>query len=193
MPSLVARVTAEHPELDCLINNAGVQRPLELSKDPPADMLARADGEIDINIRGPLLLSPLLLPHLETRPRGSIVNVSSVLGFVPLFITNPVYDGTKAWLHSWSMNLRTQLARAEHQKHINVVEIAPPMVATDLHRERADPDDDNKDKNPDSMTVDEFLDEVTRKRERGDDIITAGAGNALVDRWYGAFAEKYPG
>ena len=44
---------------------------------------------------------------------------------------DPVYNGTKAWVHFWSMNLRAQLKDTK----IKVIEIAPPTVATDLHRE----------------------------------------------------------
>ncbi|KJZ72683.1 hypothetical protein HIM_07875 [Hirsutella minnesotensis 3608] len=94
--------------------------------------------------------------------------------FVPLSIINPVYNGTKAWLHSWSMNLRTQLANA--RSSVAVVEIAPPMVSRDLHLEREDPGDNKKEKNPNGMTVDAFMKEVSEKMGLGDDMITAGMG-----------------
>ncbi len=193
MPLFVQHLTTEHPDLDCLINNAGVQRPLDVANDDAADFLSRADAEININIRGPLHLALLLLPHLRTRPRATIVNVSSVLGFVPFSIINPVYNGTKAWLHFWSMNLRTQLANSPELRHVRVVEIAPPMVATDLHREREDPDDNKKHKNENTLTVEEFMDEVQRKWEAGEEMITAGPGNAIVGKWHDAFSERYPG
>lgn len=53
IPAFVDKITKEYPELDCLVNNAGVQRPLEVLKEDAADLLAKADQEIDINIRGP--------------------------------------------------------------------------------------------------------------------------------------------
>ncbi|KAJ6441451.1 short-chain dehydrogenase [Purpureocillium lavendulum] len=194
MPAFVRRLTAEHPDVDCLVNNAGVQRPLDVSRDAAEDFLARADAEIDINIRGPLHLALLLLPHLRARPHGAcVVNVSSVLGFVPFSVVNPVYNGTKAWLHFWSMNLRTQLARDPALRHVRVVEIAPPMVGTDLHREREDPDDNKKHNNGSALTVEEFVDEVARKWEAGEDMITAGPGNAIVGQWYDTMGGKYPG
>lgn len=58
------------------------------------------------------------------------------------------------------MNLRTQLAQAGLGERIRVVEIAPPTVATDLHREREDPDDNKKERNPDALSVEEFVEEV---------------------------------
>lgn len=185
----VRKLIAEHPELDCVVNNAGIQNPLEVDKLGPDDFLRKADQEIDVNIRGPMHLTLQLIPHFLSKPSAAIVNVSSVLGFVPLSIINPVYNGTKAWLHSWSMNLRTQLKHSA----IRVVEIAPPMVATDLHREREDPDDNKKEKDSSTMTVNEFMDEVTKKWEQGQDMITAGPGNRIVNKWHESFSNVYPG
>ncbi|RAL15378.1 putative short-chain dehydrogenases/reductase [Aspergillus homomorphus CBS 101889] len=190
-PSFIAQITSEHPDLDCLINNAGVQRPLKLLEEEPEDVLGRADQEIDINIRGPMHLTLGLLKHFKSKPDGAlIVNVSSVLGFVPFAVINPVYGGTKAWLHFWSMNFRTQLSKGGYEK-IRVVEIVPPSVATDLHRERDDPDDNKKDKNPSVLSVEEFMEEVSVKLEHGDKVIAPGMSDDIVRRWYEQYGEFY--
>jgi short-subunit dehydrogenase involved in D-alanine esterification of teichoic acids len=128
IPSFVQKVIKEHPEADCLVNDAGVQRPLDVNDFD----LRKADQEIDINIRGPIHLAIGFLEHFKIKKNATIVNVSSVLGFVPTTIINPVYNGTKAWLHFWSMNLRTQLSKDEKGKNIKVVEIAPPTVSRAL-------------------------------------------------------------
>lgn len=107
IPSFITKITTDHPDLDCLINNAGVQRPLEINKLPAYEFLSKADQEININIRGPMHLALSLLEHFRTKPRAAIINVSSVLGFVPFSIINPVYNGTKAWVHCWTTNLCT--------------------------------------------------------------------------------------
>ncbi|GKU09582.1 unnamed protein product [Fusarium langsethiae] len=187
IPAFVKKITNEHPELDCLINNAGVQRPIEVLKDD--DFLEKADQEIDINIRGPMHLALNLIPHFKEKPNALIMNVSSVLGFIPFSIINPVYNGTKAWLHFWSLNLRTQL----RDTSIRVVELAPPMVATDLHRERENPDDNKKEYSPQTLTVKEFMDEITPKFERGDETISAGMGADAIAKWFETFGEKYEG
>ncbi|KAI0475385.1 putative short-chain dehydrogenases/reductase [Xylariaceae sp. FL0804] len=189
VPDFVRRITSEHPELDCLINNAGVQRPLDVTAQDPAELLAKADQEIDINIRGPMHLAVGLLAHFRAKPHALVVNVSSVLGFVPFSVVNPCYNGTKAWLHFWSMNLRTQLK----DTNVRVVEIAPPQVETDLHRERENPDDNKKQHSPTSMSIDEFMDEVARKLEKGDEMITAGPGNKIVTKWQETMGPMYPG
>ena len=191
IPPFVEKITAEHPELDCLVNNAGVQRPLRILEEDAEEFLAKADQEIDINIRGPMHLTLGLLPHFRGKRDGAvIVNVSSVLGFVPFSVINPVYNGTKAWLHFWSMTLRTQLRQGREGK-IRVVEIAPPTVATDLHREREDPDDNKKEKNPDALDVDEFMEEVARRLEDGEETIGAGMSARIVKQWYDQLGEFY--
>ena len=184
----IQKLLKEHPEVDCLINNAGVQRPLKVTEFD----LGKADQEIDINIRGPMHLSIGLLDHFKAKPSGAVImNVSSVLGFIPFSIINPVYNGTKAWSHFWTMNLRTQLAQAGLEDKIKVVEIVPPSVGTDLHREREDPDDNKKHKNPTALTVEEFMEDLVQGWETEEETIGAGPSQKVVERWYGEFGPDY--
>ncbi|KAL4999747.1 hypothetical protein BDV10DRAFT_164261 [Aspergillus recurvatus] len=191
IPEFISRVTKEHPELDCLMNNAGVQRPLEVFKTPAEEYLQKADQEIDINIRGPMHLALGLLEHFKTKPSAAIINVSSVLGFIPFSVINPVYNGTKAWLHFWTVTLRTQIEWAGLKGQIRVIEIAPPSVETDLHRERENPDDNKKKNNPNSLSIKEFMDEVSRQLEAGEEMIGAGPSANFVRKWYDAYGEPY--
>ena len=77
------------------------------------------------------------------------------------------------------MDLRAQLK----DTNVKVVEIAPPTVATDLHRGRSDPDDNKKDKNKQALSVEEFTDEIIEKWKKGDEMISAGLGNEIVEKW----------
>jgi len=185
----ITKITKEHPELDCLINNAGVQRPLDVKKMKAEEFLEKADQEIAINIRGPMHLAVRLLPHFRQKNGAVIMNVSSLLGFVPVSIINPVYNGTKAWQHFWSMNLRTQLE--QNGDNIRVVEIAPPTVSTDLHREREDPDDNKKDKNSAALSVEEFIEEFVTQLKEGKETIGAGPSRPLIERWQKEFQQDY--
>ena len=54
------------------------------------------------------------------------MNVSSVLGYNPTSLINPVYNGTKAWVHFFSMTLRSQLQQAGSK--VKVIEILSPSV-----------------------------------------------------------------
>ena len=90
IPSFVDTITKEHPDLDCLINNAGVQRPLDLNEMSAADFLEKADVEVATNVTGPMHLAVGLLPHFKRKSGAVIMNVSSILGYIPFSIINPV-------------------------------------------------------------------------------------------------------
>lgn len=189
----VQKLTREHSDIDCLVNNAGVQRPLDVNKMNSEEFLSKADNELHTNIFGPMHLTLNLLPHLKAHSAAGtgavIMNVSSVLGISPISIVNPVYNGSKAWLHFWTMNLRTQLEK--DRTDVRVVEIVPPSVGTDLHRERENPDDNKKEKGADALTIGEFMAEVAEQLEEDKEVISAGMGKELVGRWYGQFGEDY--
>jgi len=187
----VRDVVSQHPELDCVINNAGVQRPFQiLGPDYDFD-LGKADQEIDTNIRGPMHLSVCLVPHFNSLPNGGVImNVSSVLGYNPVSLINPVYNGTKAWVHFFTMNLRSQLRQAGSK--IKVVEIVPPTVETGLHRERKNPDDNKKSGgNSSALSVPEFMKQVQEGWQNDQDTCPAGLGHELVEKWYAAYGEAY--
>jgi uncharacterized oxidoreductase len=122
--ALAEWVTDAFPELNVLVNNAGIQRRVRLTE-PEAWTETRE--ELAINLDAPLHLSLRLLPHLRTRPGATIMNVTSGLSFVP-FVAAPVYCATKAALHSFTLSLRHHLA----DTGVRVVEILPPAVNTDL-------------------------------------------------------------
>jgi len=186
----VKDVVSKHPELDCVINNAGVQRPFQILGPDYGFDLDHADQEIDTNIRGPMHLSVLLVPHFNSLPNGGVImNVSSVLGYLPYSLVNPVYNGTKAWIHFFSMNLRSQLRQAGSK--IKVVEIVPPTVETALHRDRKDPNDNRKDHNASALSTTEFMEQVMEGWKNDRDNCPAGLGHELVDKWYAAYGEAY--
>jgi uncharacterized oxidoreductase len=126
--SCAGRVAARHPGLDVVINNAGVQRLLSFAAAqplPPADL----DAEIDINLRGLIHVSNAFLPVLKRQSSARLVQVSSALAFVPL-VAAPVYSATKAAVHAFTVALREQLRGST----VQVVELIPPAVQTELHR-----------------------------------------------------------
>ncbi|PBP27503.1 short chain dehydrogenase [Diplocarpon rosae] len=181
------KVIKQHPEVDCLINNAAVQRPLDINNFD----LESADQEIDINIRGVMHLTIGLLEHFKSKDAATVVNISSLLGYIPISVINPVYNATKAWVHFWTLNLRTQLAWDRNGQKIKIVEIAPPTVATNLHRDREDPDDNKKDKNPDSLELGEFMEFVKKGFEEDKETIGAGPSVEIVERWTKEFGGDY--
>lgn len=108
------------PDLDVLVNNAGILRRIALIDGPAA--LEGAD-ELAVNLAGPIHLTAALLPHLRTRPRAAVVNIGSVLGVVPL-AEAPIYSASKAALHVFTQGLRHQL----RDTSVRVFEVIPPSV-----------------------------------------------------------------
>jgi uncharacterized oxidoreductase len=124
--SLARRAVEQFPTLDVLVNNAGIQRRARFSSDDAP--WSERQQEIAINFEAPVHLTALLLPHLRSQPRATVVNVTSGLAFVPAVFA-PVYSATKAAMHSLTVSLRHELASTPS---MDVVEIVPPAVDTDL-------------------------------------------------------------
>jgi uncharacterized oxidoreductase len=114
-------IEEEHPDLNVLVNNAGIQQWMALSD---ADFYQRAKDEIAINIEAPVHLTSLFL---NLKSLSTIMNVTSGLSFVPL-IKTPVYSATKAFFHSFTLSLRALVK----SKGIEVIEVIPPALNTDL-------------------------------------------------------------
>ncbi|MEM0133862.1 MAG: SDR family NAD(P)-dependent oxidoreductase [Thermoplasmatales archaeon] len=119
-------VRSELPALNILINNAGIQRKIDLTAGEKGFM--EADNELEINLKSQLHMIALFLPLLIKQPSSAIVNVTSGLGIVPLS-RFPIYSATKAAMHSYSLSLRHQLTPTG----VKVFEVIPPTVYdTDL-------------------------------------------------------------
>lgn len=130
--AFAAEATAKFPALNVVINNAGIMRAEKLLHQQ--EDLADATAIITTNLLGPIRLTAALMPHLKKQQQATIMNVSSGLAFMPLAFT-PTYCATKAALHSYTLSLRYQLRGTP----IEVLELAPPYVATDLMSGKSDP------------------------------------------------------
>jgi uncharacterized oxidoreductase len=138
------RLTRHFPDLNVLINNAGIMRPEDLKADPLD--LTSSESIITTNLLGPIRFTAALLPLLRHQPHSTIINVTSGLAFLPLVFT-PTYCATKAAIHSYTLSLRYQLRGTP----VEVLELIPPYVATDLMGGRSDPR---------AMPLDQFITEV---------------------------------
>ncbi len=164
-------VGTEHPDTNVLVNNAGLQCRVHLT-----DSAAAVDtGEIAINLEAPVHLTTLFLPHLlrqaEQGRSPAIINVTSGLGYVPLAAT-PVYGATKAGLQAFTRALRHQLRRTG----IEVVDLAPPAVDTDLLKGAQDP---NGEAGPPTITPEQFAKDALRALEKGRLEIRVGGAQLL--------------
>jgi uncharacterized oxidoreductase len=153
-----------HPGVNILINNAGIQLMTDLTR--PVD-LKRIRQEIEINLIAPIHLSSLFAMHLAQKKSAGIINISSGLAFAPLAFM-PVYCATKAALHSLSLSLRHQLKNTT----VKVFEIIPPSVDTEQgHDRRTD-----KSQTHGGMDVNLFIDKAVQAIES--DLFEAPVGQS---------------
>lgn len=129
LADLAARLVERFPDLACLVNNAGIQ--CDRRMDDAGYGSAAIRGEIDINLVAPIVLTQALLPHLLSRQRAWIVNLTSVLAYAPRR-SAAVYSASKAGLRLFTQALRGQLRGAP----LLVVEVVMPLVDTPMTRGR---------------------------------------------------------
>src|SRR6202166_1761217 len=121
---VAAKLIAEHPDLNVLINNAGIMQP-----DASAGKIddEQVVATITTNLMGPIRMTSALIEHLKGKGDAVVAYTSSVLGFVPLAATS-VYWSTKAAVHSYILSQRFML----RDTGVRVLEIAAPWVRTEL-------------------------------------------------------------
>jgi uncharacterized oxidoreductase len=133
--SLFNWVKSNFKDFNVLINNAGIQRMVNLKKGT-RDLFS-GENEVETNLIAPIYLSAYFIPLLLKKKESAIINVSSGLGFVPI-ASMPVYCATKAAVHSFTLSLRYQL----RDTSIKVFEIIPPAVDTELGKGAAEEGDE---------------------------------------------------
>ena len=123
-------VKEKFPKMNILINNAGIQRDVNLIDG--LDDLLNGEDEIKVNLESPIHLCLMFLPFLRDKKDAYVINVSSGLGFIPA-VNMPIYGATKSGLHAFTKSLRQQLVNSK--SNVKVIEIIPPAVDTELNPE----------------------------------------------------------
>jgi uncharacterized oxidoreductase len=154
--NVTKKLIQEHPDLNVLVNNAGIME------------VDQAGGVIDdkllvstvtTNFLGPIRLTSALVDQLKSH-RGVILYNTSVLAFVPLALS-AVYSVTKAALHSYVLSQRFLL----RDSGVRVLEIAPPWVRTESM---------NSQEAAEAMPLDRFITETL-------DVLGTDADEILVE------------
>lgn len=123
----IAQYVKANGGLDILVNNAGSAAPQSL--DALSGIYENAKFEMELNYLSVLRLTEQLLPYLKESKEAAIVNVESIVSYLPNAAL-ATYSATKAALHSYSQALRLVLDKSN--PHIKVFEVFPPFVDTDL-------------------------------------------------------------
>jgi uncharacterized oxidoreductase len=153
-------IAEQHPDLNVLINNAGIQQWMNISD---TDFYQKAKDEITTNVEAPLHLASLFI---NLKSLTTIINVTSGLSFVPLTKT-PVYSATKAFLHSFTLSMKHLLSA----KNIEVIEMIPPALNTDLG---------GKGLHDAAPPVSDFIESIFKQLKEGKTELTFGFSEAMV-------------
>lgn len=127
---LYQRIAESYPECNVLINNAAIVHRTDFRKDEA--MVEKAEAEIQTNLMAPIALSKLFLPLLEKNANPAIINISTGLVYAPK-AAYPIYNASKAALHSFSQVLRHQL----QESPVNIIEVLMTVVDTPWHEGNA--------------------------------------------------------
>ena len=153
-------VSQNHSDLNVLVNNAGIQQWMNIHD---GDFYQRAKEEITTNIEAPLHLTSLFI---QLQSPDTVMNVTSGLSFVPLTKV-PVYSATKAFFHSFTLSAQHLLK----SKNIEVIEIVPPALNTDLG---------GKGIHDAAPPVSDFIDAIFQQLKEGKTQLTFGFSDAMV-------------
>jgi uncharacterized oxidoreductase len=92
--TLFNKVILEQPNLNVLINNAGVNNEVPPLWETTDEVWAQHKKHLNTDLEAPMHLSTLALPHLMAQPNALIMNVSGTIAFVPM-ARYPSYSAAK--------------------------------------------------------------------------------------------------
>lgn len=123
MQEAIKEAESKFGKVDCLINCAGIM----LLGDPKEQSFNEWNDMIDVNIKGILTGTNIVLKDMVSRNEGTIINISSIAGR-KTFDNHAVYCGTKFAVHAITENIRKEVASS----NVRVITIAPGVVETPL-------------------------------------------------------------
>ncbi|MFX1524256.1 MAG: SDR family NAD(P)-dependent oxidoreductase [Promethearchaeota archaeon] len=123
----IDNLIAKMGKIDVLINNAGVSRIKEFEK----LKVHQLELLLDVNLKGVIFCSHIILPHFIEKNEGVIINTSSVGGLLP-YPTNIIYGATKAGVNLFTQGLAAEMQNYENKKNITAHAIMPGPVDTPM-------------------------------------------------------------
>lgn len=174
---------ARFGQVDVLVNNVGrgiSRMPSQLDDADLDDMMA-------INVKPALYGMQEILPHFRARGTGHVINVSSMLGRVPLAIIRSAYNGAKHFLNALTANFRDELR--ESDPGIAVSLVSPGVVYTEfgLNARHGGPDSRTL---PYGQSAEEVAAVIVRVIEtRAPDVYTRAGARQMVLEHLGALGQ----
>jgi NAD(P)-dependent dehydrogenase (short-subunit alcohol dehydrogenase family) len=123
----VGATLAAYGRIDVLVNNAGIS-----GSDP--DLLSTAiwDNVMSVNAKGCFLGMKYVIPEMQKRAQGAVVNISSISGFVGQTMVHMAYNAAKAAIRVMTKSAAVQFARDGIRVNSVHPGIMPPMRTSKL-------------------------------------------------------------
>ncbi|KAF7306654.1 hypothetical protein MIND_00457000 [Mycena indigotica] len=170
----VADILAKYPNLDAIILASGIQYQHNFKSGINLDEIHQ---EFTVNYFSIVTLVSLFIPHfLALSEKGLPSWISPITSGLALMPAPQVinYSASKAALHSFSESLRVQLADTK----INVLEIIPPLVESELHDAQGTTEALSKF----WMPLDEYTSKTLDGLRKGDKHIAVGTAGKVWDK-----------
>jgi NAD(P)-dependent dehydrogenase (short-subunit alcohol dehydrogenase family) len=132
----VAKALRGFGQIDVWINNVGrgiFRLPSELSDEDVEEMMR-------VNVLSALYGMQEVLPHFRERGAGHLINISSMLGRMPMNPMRSAYNGAKHFLNALTTNIRAEVQQTHPDIRVSLV--SPGVVRTDfgIHSLHGGPD-----------------------------------------------------
>ena len=129
--TVVQQVIGRFGRIDVLASNAGAGTAGAAEE----SSVAQAQGVFDVNVFGLIRMTKAVLPHMRARERGRIINISSILGFIPAPYM-AVYAASKHAVEGYSESLDHEVR--EHGVGVLLVQPAVTSTPFDANMVQAD-------------------------------------------------------
>jgi NADP-dependent 3-hydroxy acid dehydrogenase YdfG len=125
MAAAIGESEAKYGPVDCLVNNAGIARLAKLEDQEPEEWR----DLIDINCVGVLNCMHAVMPAMQARRHGTIINISSIAGRKS-YPSHDVYCGTKFFVHAISEGARRNMAPYD----VRVIVVSPGLTESEIDK-----------------------------------------------------------
>lgn len=123
MEKAIREAEEKYGKTDLLVNCAGVM----LLGHPDTQSYEEWERMIDVNVKGILTGTKVVLKDMMERNEGTIINISSIAGR-KTFDNHSVYCGSKFAVHAITESMRKEVSN----KNVRIIVISPGVVETNL-------------------------------------------------------------
>jgi NADP-dependent 3-hydroxy acid dehydrogenase YdfG len=175
---VVARAIAHFGHVDVWVNNVGqgiTRMPSELTDEDIDDMMR-------VNVKSAVYGMQEILPHFKSRNAGHVINISSMLGRIPVALYRSAYSASKHFLNALTANFRTEVQQTHPGIQFSIV--SPGVVRTDFGKNARHGGPDSREL-PGPESAEEVAEVIAGVIEsRRPDVYTRKGAQAWVSKTY---------